>query len=98
MGVPGAGRHCLGAGVSFASVWCTSSCCFSELPFFPPSFYWNEPVDLVTSLLLSKELLDVAQTPAKSQPVHTKCGRGLKYFSVSHSAMQIGVNLDCVEV
>lgn len=54
-------------------------------------------MDLVTSLLLSKELLDVAQTPAKSQPVHTKCGRGLKYFSVSHSAMQIGVNLDCVE-
>lgn len=55
-------------------------------------------MDLVTSLLLSKELLDVVQTPAKSQPVHTKCGRGLKYFSVSHSAMQIGVNLDCVEV
>lgn len=50
MGVPGAGRHCLGIGVSFASVWRNSSCCFSELPFFPPSFYWNESVDLATSL------------------------------------------------
>lgn len=90
------GKALLGAAVSFTSLCCNSSCCLSELPFFP-SLCWNKTAGHVTTLLLSTEWLKGTQAPAKSSLIRIKSGGGLKYFCASHSEV-VGVNLVCVEL